>query len=91
MNKVRATAVGRSPERQLREAWDRFGPAAGIKAFLPADPVASDAALLSGSLLIEAAPESRLRSAIAALVCAPVQQKSRSSVFSSTAKRKLKG
>jgi Mrp family chromosome partitioning ATPase len=91
MNKVRATAVGRSPERQLREAWDRFGPAAGIKAFLPADPAASDAALLSGSLLMEAAPESRLRSAIAALVCAPAQQKSRSSVFSSTAKRKLKG
>lgn len=91
MNKVRAAAVGRSPERQLREAWDRFGPAAGIKAFLPADPAASDAALLSGSLLMEAAPESRLRSAIAALVCAPVQQKRRSSVFPSTAKRKLKG
>ncbi|MBT2522723.1 chromosome partitioning protein [Arthrobacter sp. ISL-28] len=91
MNKVRSTAVGRSPERQLREAWDRFGPAAAIKAFLPADPVASDAALLSGSLLMETAPESRLRSAIAALVCAPAQPKSRSSVFSSTAKRKLKG
>jgi Flp pilus assembly CpaE family ATPase len=89
LNKVRASAVGRSPERQLREAWDRFGPSAGIKAFLPWDPGATDAALLSGALLLESAPESRLRSAIAELVCAPVQQKRRSSVFSSTARRRL--
>ncbi|MFE5839844.1 CpaE family protein [Arthrobacter sp. NPDC056493] len=91
LNKVRASAVGRSPERQLREAWDRFGPSAGIKAFLPWDPGAADAALLSGSLLLESAPESRLRAAIAELVCAPVQQKRRSSVFSSTARRRLTG
>lgn len=91
MNKVRAAAVGRSPERQLREAWDRYGPATGIKAFLPSDPEAADTALLSGSLLLEAAPDSRLRSGIAALVCAPDQQKRRSSVFTSTAKRSLRG
>lgn len=91
MNKVRASAVGRSPERQLREAWDRYGPGTGIKAFLPSDPGASDAALLSGSLLLESAPDSRLRAAIAKLVCAPAQQKRGSSVFSSTAKRKLRG
>jgi Flp pilus assembly CpaE family ATPase len=91
LNKVRASAVGRSPERQLREAWDRFGPPASIKAFLPWDPAATDAALQTGSLLLESAPDSRLRSAIAELVCAPVQQKGRSSVFSSTAKRRLTG
>jgi Mrp family chromosome partitioning ATPase len=91
LNKVRASAVGRSPERQLREAWERYGPGIGITAFLPSDPGASDAALLSGSLLLEAAPDSRLRAAIANLVCAPAQQKRRSSVFSSTAKRKLRG
>jgi MinD-like ATPase involved in chromosome partitioning or flagellar assembly len=91
LNKVRASAVGRSPERQLREAWDRFGPPAGIKAFLPWDPGATDAALQSGSLLLESAPDSRLRSAIAELVCAPVQQRRRSSVFSSTARRRLTG
>jgi Flp pilus assembly CpaE family ATPase len=89
LNKVRASAVGRSPERQLREAWDRFGPSAGIKTFLPWDPAATDAALLSGSLLLESAPESRLRSAIAEIVCASVQQKRRSSVLSSTARRRL--
>jgi hypothetical protein len=91
LNKVRASAAGRSPERQLREAWDRFAPASAIKAFLPWDSEAADAALLSASLLLESAPESRLRASIAQLVCAPAQQKRRSSVFSSTARRKLTG
>jgi Mrp family chromosome partitioning ATPase len=88
LNKVRASAVGRSPERQLREAWERFAPPAGIKAFLPWEPDAADAALLSGSLLLESASESRLRTAIASLVCAPAQEKHRSSVFPSTARRR---
>jgi MinD-like ATPase involved in chromosome partitioning or flagellar assembly len=91
LNKVRSSAVGRSPERQLREAWERYGPAVPVSAFLPADPASSDAALLSGSLLLEAAPGSSLRRGIAELVCAPVQQNARSSVVSSTAKRLLKG
>lgn len=90
LNKVRAAAVGRSPERQLRDAWDRYGPGPTLSAFLPADPVASDAALLAGSLLLEAAPESALRKAIAALVCAPAQQKRTSSVFGARAKRRAK-
>lgn len=90
MNKVRAAAVGRFPERQLRDAWERYGPAAPISAFLPADAAACDAALLSGSLLLETAPESGLRKAIAGLVCAPDQRIRRSSVFSSTAQRRLK-
>jgi MinD-like ATPase involved in chromosome partitioning or flagellar assembly len=90
LNKVRASAAGRSPERQLRDAWERYGPAAPIAAFLPSDSAASDSALLSGCLLLEAAPHSGLRLAIADLVCAPVQRNRRSSVFSSTAKRRLK-
>lgn len=91
LNKVRQSAVGRSPERQLRDAWERYGPTAPLLAFLPSDPVSSDAALLSGSLLLEAAPDSPLRKGIAGLVCAPVQQNGRSSVLSTTAKRLLKG
>ncbi|MBT2596782.1 chromosome partitioning protein [Arthrobacter sp. ISL-72] len=91
LNKVRASAAGRFPERQLREAWERYGPAEGIAAFLPSDGAATDSALLSGSLLLEAAPESALRLALSNVVCAPAQQKRRSSVFSSTAKRRLKG
>jgi Mrp family chromosome partitioning ATPase len=91
MNKVRAAAVGRSPERQLRDAWDRYGPTFPLKAFLPADQAAADAALLAGSLLLETAPESKLRRAVADLVCAPVQRTSRSSVFPPTASRRVKG
>ncbi len=91
MNKVRTAAVGRSPERQLRAAWERYGPAASLSAFLPSDPAASDAALLSGALLLESAPESELRRAIAKLVCAPDQRNKKSFVFSSTAQRRAKG
>ncbi|BCW72078.1 P-loop NTPase [Arthrobacter sp. NicSoilB8] len=91
MNKVRTAAVGRSPERQLRAAWERYGPAASLSAFLPSDPAASDAALLSGALLLESAPESELRRAIAKLVCAPAQRNKNSFVFSSTAHRLAKG
>lgn len=90
MNKVRASSVGRSPERQLQEAWQRFGPPSELKAFLPEDRPAADAALLRGSLLLEAAPESPLRRCIAELVCASAQTKAKSPVFSSTAARKLK-
>ncbi|MET1153133.1 chromosome partitioning protein [Arthrobacter sp.] len=67
LNKVRAAAVGPRPEAQLREAWERFGPVHEIRALLPADPAAADAALLGGSVLLEAAPDSALRHAIAAL------------------------
>lgn len=91
MNKVRTSAVGRSPERQLRAAWERYGPAVPLTAFLPSDPAASDAALLAGALLLESAPESELRRAVAALVCAPAQRNKKSFVFSSTAERRAKG
>jgi MinD-like ATPase involved in chromosome partitioning or flagellar assembly len=90
MNKVRAAAVGRSPDRQLREAWARYGPSVPLSAFLPSDPAASDAALLSGTLLLESAPESELRRAIAKLVCAPAQRNKKSFGFSSTAQRRAK-
>lgn len=67
LNKVRAAAVGRSPERQLADAWERFGPGMPVTAFLPADFSTVDAALLAGSALLETAPSSPLRHAIAAL------------------------
>jgi MinD-like ATPase involved in chromosome partitioning or flagellar assembly len=91
MNKVRTSAVGRSPERQLRAAWERYGPSVPLTAFLPSDPAASDAALLAGALLLESAPESELRRAVAALVCAPAQRNKKSFVFSSTAEHRAKG
>ncbi|WP_363321878.1 MinD/ParA family ATP-binding protein [Arthrobacter burdickii] len=76
-NKVRTAAVGRAPETQLREAWERFGPAAGISAFLPVDVAAADQALLAGTALLETAPGSALRHAIAALAGVPVAERSR--------------
>lgn len=90
MNKVRASSVGRGPERQLRDAWKRYGPEFAIHAFLPYDSPAADAALLGGSLLMECAPDSGLRHAIRNLVCAPDQRNRKSSVFSSTAGRRAK-
>ncbi|KRF04268.1 chromosome partitioning protein [Arthrobacter sp. Soil782] len=78
-NKVRAASVGRSPERQLREAWERFGPSVPISTFLPADFEAADDALLKGSTLREAAAASPLRQAIASLVDAPIEQRRRGS------------
>ena len=55
-------------------------------------PRRSDAALLGGLAAAGSGPGIRgCGGAIAELVCAPVQQKRRSSVFSSTAKRRLKG
>lgn len=70
-NKVRAAAVGRSPETQLREAWARFGPSTDIAAFLPIDHAAADQALLAGTALLETAPASPLRRAIAELAEVP--------------------
>ena len=67
LNKVRASSVGRQPENQLGGAWERFGPGRQICAFLPADYDAADAALLSGTALLETAPASALRAAIADL------------------------
>lgn len=90
MNRVRASSVGRGPERQLKDAWERYGPASELKAFLPYDVSAADAALLGGSLLLEVAPDSSLRHAIRNLVCASDQQNRKSSVFSSTARRRAK-
>lgn len=70
LNKVRRTAAGRAPERQLTQAWERFG-SGTISSFLPADWDAADAALLAGSALVESAPSSPLRAGIAALANVP--------------------
>jgi MinD-like ATPase involved in chromosome partitioning or flagellar assembly len=80
LNRVRPGAAGRNPERELRQAWERFGPDNPITAFLPWDPDSADRALLTGQLLREAAPGSPLRHAIAGLVCAPAQRGPRRAV-----------
>ncbi|APF39716.1 AAA family ATPase [Neomicrococcus aestuarii] len=67
-NKVRAAAVGPTPETQIAESWERFGPKISISGFLPFDGHAADTALLSGTALIESAPKSSLRKAIVKLL-----------------------
>ncbi|WP_394938892.1 CpaE family protein [Psychromicrobium sp. YIM B11713] len=73
LNKVRATAAGRRPERALQEAWQRFGPRHPISHFLPWDPESSDRALLAGQVFLEAAPEVSLRKKLCGLVGAFAQ------------------
>lgn len=67
VNKVRASAIGLNPSAQITQTLSRFG---GISdpVLVPWDPGAFDAALLSGSALLDAAPRSAARSAIRALV-----------------------
>ncbi|WP_155848517.1 AAA family ATPase [Arthrobacter sp. 35W] len=91
LNKVRRSAFGGQGERSLVAAWERFGPEQTIGHFLPWDGDVLDKALLSGRLLIEAAPDSALRKSIAGVVCAPVQRSRRTAVSKTTAKAKNKG
>ncbi|MET4900938.1 chromosome partitioning protein [Paenarthrobacter sp. CC6] len=90
LNKVKRSAVGYAPRQQLQDAWNRYGPGTGIDAYLPSDPLACDTALLTGSVLLECAPDSELRIAIAGLVCAPVHQKRNSFGRSIRALQRLK-
>lgn len=66
LNRVRRSAVGSDPKRRLAEALERY---AGVTrlAFVPEDREAYDAALLAGRALVEVAPSSPARLAIAAL------------------------
>lgn len=82
VNRLRASSVGPDPRRRVAESLARF---AGLEdiAFLPDDPMATDAALLAGRTLVECAPESPLRHAIAELaagftgVAAPARARAR--------------
>lgn len=66
VNRVRRAAVGPDPQSQLREALERY---AGVRdiAFVPEDRAALDSAVLQAQLLGEVAPDSAVRSALAAL------------------------
>lgn len=67
MNKVRASAIGLSPETQITQTLARF---AGIESpvLVPHDQNALDGALLSGRTLLDVSPRSAARRAIADLV-----------------------
>jgi MinD-like ATPase involved in chromosome partitioning or flagellar assembly len=67
MNKVRASAIGPGASAQVRQTLQRFG---GIASplLVPHDQSAFDAAMLSGRTIVDVAPKSPARIAVAALV-----------------------
>lgn len=74
VNRVRSTSVGSHPQRRIREALGRF---AGLEdlTFLPWDQATIDGAMFAGLPLVEFAPQSELRRALATLAtsCAGVE------------------
>lgn len=66
VNRVRASAVGRRAESQVRDALARYGGIDDVH-LVPDDPAGLDAALLAGQVLAECAPGSPARAAFTAL------------------------
>ncbi len=66
VNKVRASSVGARPEHRIGEALTRF---AGMEdlVFLPWDQQSLDGAMFAGRSVVEFAPQSEFRRAVAAL------------------------
>jgi len=62
-NRLRASAIGLNPAGQVRQTLARFG-GIGEVHFVPSDPAAFDAALLSARPLADAAPRSAARFAV---------------------------
>ncbi len=67
MNKVRASAIGPGAAGQVRHTLQRFGGIAS-PVLVPHDQASFDAAILSGRTIVDVAPKSAARAAIAALV-----------------------
>ncbi|MGO4598215.1 AAA family ATPase [Terrabacter sp. 2RAF25] len=67
VNRVRAGAVGSRPESRIADSLLRFAGLSSVR-FIPDDPGALDGALLAGRSLVEHAPESPVRRAVADLV-----------------------
>ncbi|NUO36314.1 MAG: hypothetical protein HOQ18_02225 [Dermatophilaceae bacterium] len=69
VNRVRAAAVGSRPESRIADSLFRFAGLDSVR-FVPDDPTALDSALLAGRSLVEHAPESPVRRAVADLTSA---------------------
>ncbi|WP_088290823.1 hypothetical protein [Kineosporia sp. A_224] len=69
VNRVRAAAVGPRPEQRVRDAVARYAGVHGVH-LVPDDRPALDEALLAGRTLVEAAPASPARQALAGLAAA---------------------
>jgi MinD-like ATPase involved in chromosome partitioning or flagellar assembly len=71
VNRVRAAAVGSRPESRIADSLLRFAGLTSVR-FVPDDPAVMDGALLAGRSLVEHAPESPVRWAVADLATALV-------------------
>jgi MinD-like ATPase involved in chromosome partitioning or flagellar assembly len=78
VNRVRASAVGGNPQDRIGASLERFAGLDQIH-YVPADPENADAAVLAGRSIVEHAPESDLRRAVADLTTA---------LFPATARRR---
>lgn len=67
MNKVRASAIGPGASAQVRQTLQRFGGIAS-SVLVPHDQAAFDAAILTGRTIVDVAPKSPARVAVATLV-----------------------
>jgi len=66
VNRVRAAAVGSRPQARIADSLARFAGLAAVR-FVPDDPETADAAMLAGRSVVEHAPDSPLRHAVADL------------------------
>lgn len=66
VNRARSSAVGSRPESRIADSLQRFAGLGSVR-FVPDDPATLDGALLAGRSVIEHAPESPVRRAIADL------------------------
>jgi MinD-like ATPase involved in chromosome partitioning or flagellar assembly len=69
VNRVRSGAVGSRPESRIADSLLRFAGLTSVR-FVPDDPATLDAALLAGRSLVEHAPGSSVRAAVADLATA---------------------
>ena len=69
VNRVRSGAVGSRPESRIADSLLRFAGLTSVR-FVPDDPGALDGALLAGRSLVEHAPDSPARTAVADLATA---------------------
>lgn len=69
VNRVRSTAVGKGPESRIADSLLRFAGLEQVR-FVPDEPALVDAAVLAGRSLVEHAPDSAIRKAVADLASA---------------------
>ncbi|MEW1953965.1 hypothetical protein [Terrabacter sp. NPDC080008] len=66
VNRVRSSAVGSRPESRIADSLQRFAGLGSVR-FVPDDPATLDGALLAGRSVVEHAPDSPVRRAVADL------------------------